>query len=79
MVAKGTQLKDLIDMAVRAEASAKLDAIWVGNSILSKPRLECIPLLGAIARHTSQLRLGVACMATIAQRGRVVGVETLES
>jgi hypothetical protein len=49
VVTKGTQPKDLIDMAVRAEASGNLDAVWVGDSILSKPRLECIPLLGAIA------------------------------
>src|SRR5262245_62106188 len=72
VVTKGTQPKDLIDMAIRAEASAKLDAVWVGDSILSKPRLECIPLLGAIAGHTSRLRLGVACMATIAQRNPVL-------
>jgi len=72
VVTKGTQPKDLIDMAVRAEASARLDAVWVGDSILSKPRLECIPLLGAIAGHTSRLRLGVACMATIAQRNPVL-------
>ena len=72
VVTKGTQPKDLIDMAVRAEASGNLDAVWVGDSILSKPRLECIPLLGAIAGHTSRLRLGVACMATIAQRNPVL-------
>jgi alkanesulfonate monooxygenase SsuD/methylene tetrahydromethanopterin reductase-like flavin-dependent oxidoreductase (luciferase family) len=72
VVTRGTQPKDLIDMAVRAEASGRLDAVWVGDSILSKPRLECIPLLGAIAGHTSRLRLGVACMATIAQRNPVL-------
>ena len=66
------QPKDLIEMAVKAEASGRLDAVWVGDSILSKPRLECIPLLGAIASHTSRLRLGVACMATIAQRNPVL-------
>jgi alkanesulfonate monooxygenase SsuD/methylene tetrahydromethanopterin reductase-like flavin-dependent oxidoreductase (luciferase family) len=72
VVTRGTKPKDLIDMAVRAEASGKLQAVWVGDSILSKPRLECIPLLGAIAGHTSRLRLGVACMATIAQRNPVL-------
>src|SRR5262245_7503680 len=72
VVTKGTQPRDLIDMAVRAEASERLEAVWVGDSILSKPRLECIPLLGAIAGHTSRLRLGVACMATIAQRNPVL-------
>ena len=55
-------------MAVEAENSGAIDAVWVGDSILSKPRLECIPLLGAIAARTSRVKLGVACMATIAQR-----------
>jgi alkanesulfonate monooxygenase SsuD/methylene tetrahydromethanopterin reductase-like flavin-dependent oxidoreductase (luciferase family) len=72
VVTRGTQPKDLIDMAVRAEASGRVQAVWVGDSILSKPRLECIPLVGAIAGHTSRLGLGVACMATIAQRNPVL-------
>jgi len=49
-----------------------VDAVWVGDSIISKPRLECVPLLGAIASHTEKVRLGVACMATIAQRNPVL-------
>ena len=59
-------------MAVKAESTGAIDAIWVGDSILSKPRLECIPLLGAIAARTSRVKLGVACMATIAQRNPVL-------
>lgn len=72
LVTRGTPPKDLIDMAVAAEESGVVDAIWVGDSILSKPRLECIPLLGAIAGRTSRVKLGVACMATIAQRNPVL-------
>ena len=72
LVTKGTPARELIDMAVQAENSGAIDAIWVGDSILSKPRLECIPLLGAIAAHTSRVKLGVACMATIAQRNPVL-------
>ena len=68
LVTRGTPPEDLINMAVTAEATGAVDAIWVGDSILSKPRLECIPLLGAIAARTSNVKLGVACMATIAQR-----------
>lgn len=59
-------------MAVQAEDTGAIDAVWVGDSILSKPRLECVPLLGAIASHTSRVKLGVACMATIAQRNPVL-------
>jgi alkanesulfonate monooxygenase SsuD/methylene tetrahydromethanopterin reductase-like flavin-dependent oxidoreductase (luciferase family) len=72
LVTRGTQPKDLIDMAVQAENTGAIDAVWVGDSILSKPRLECIPLLGAIAAHTARVKLGVACMATIAQRNPVL-------
>lgn len=72
LVTKGTPPEELIDMAARAERSGDVDAVWVGDSILSKPRLECIPLLGAIAARTSRLKLGVACMATIAQRNPVL-------
>ena len=42
-------------MAVEAENSGAIEAVWVGDSILSKPRLECIPLLGAIAARTSRV------------------------
>ncbi|MGH7824729.1 MAG: LLM class flavin-dependent oxidoreductase [Candidatus Binatia bacterium] len=72
LVTRGTPPKALIDMAVKAENTGAIDAIWVGDSILSKPRLECIPLLGAIAARTSRVKLGVACMATIAQRNPVL-------
>jgi alkanesulfonate monooxygenase SsuD/methylene tetrahydromethanopterin reductase-like flavin-dependent oxidoreductase (luciferase family) len=72
LVTRGTQAKELIDMAMQAEDTGAIAAIWVGDSIISKPRLECIPLLGAIAAHTSRVKLGVACMATIAQRNPVL-------
>jgi alkanesulfonate monooxygenase SsuD/methylene tetrahydromethanopterin reductase-like flavin-dependent oxidoreductase (luciferase family) len=72
LITRGTPPKELIDMAVAAENTGAIDAVWVGDSILSKPRLECIPLLGAIAAHTSRVKLGVACMATIAQRNPVL-------
>ena len=38
LVTRGTPPEELIDMAVRAEATGAVDAIWVGDSILSKPR-----------------------------------------
>jgi alkanesulfonate monooxygenase SsuD/methylene tetrahydromethanopterin reductase-like flavin-dependent oxidoreductase (luciferase family) len=72
LVTRGTPPGELIDMAANAEATGAVDAIWVGDSILSKPRLECIPLLGALAARTSRVKLGVACMATIAQRNPVL-------
>lgn len=72
LLIRGTSPAELIEMAVRAEATGMIDTVWVGDSILSKPRLECIPLLGAIASRTTRVKLGVACMATIAQRNPVL-------
>jgi alkanesulfonate monooxygenase SsuD/methylene tetrahydromethanopterin reductase-like flavin-dependent oxidoreductase (luciferase family) len=72
LIIREMQARDIIDQAVRAEESGVLDSVWVGDSILSKPRLECLPLLGAIAARTSRVKLGVACMATIVQRNPVV-------
>lgn len=72
LVTRGTPAEELITMAAKAENTGAIEAVWVGDSILSKPRLECIPLLGAIAARTSRVKLGVACMATIAQRNPVL-------
>src|SRR5258705_5306683 len=72
LITRGTPPSELIDMAVKAESTGAIDAIWVGDSILSKPRLECIPLLGAIAARTSRMKLGVALIATTAQPNPVL-------
>ena len=47
--------------AERAEA-AGLDSIWVGDSLLSKPRLEPVATLAAIAGRTSRIRIGTAVL-----------------
>jgi alkanesulfonate monooxygenase SsuD/methylene tetrahydromethanopterin reductase-like flavin-dependent oxidoreductase (luciferase family) len=62
----------LLDMAQAAEHSGRLEHVWVGDSILSKPRLEAIALLGALAARTRRVLLGVGCMATIVQRHPVL-------
>src|SRR3970040_581709 len=59
---------DLIDMAQRAEASGVFDAVWVGDSLLAKPRLESVALLSALASVTKKVRLAVGCMATFPHR-----------
>ncbi len=63
---------DLIDMAVRAEASGAFDAVWVGDSLLAKPRLESVALLSALASVTRKVRLAVGCMATFVHRHPVL-------
>jgi alkanesulfonate monooxygenase SsuD/methylene tetrahydromethanopterin reductase-like flavin-dependent oxidoreductase (luciferase family) len=64
--------RDLIDLAVAAEASGAFDAVWVGDSLLAKPRLESVTLLGALAGATHRLRLGVGCLATFVHRHPVL-------
>ena len=55
-----------------AEASGAFDAVWVGDSLLAKPRLEAVTLLSALAGVTSRVRLGVGCMATFVHRHPVM-------
>jgi alkanesulfonate monooxygenase SsuD/methylene tetrahydromethanopterin reductase-like flavin-dependent oxidoreductase (luciferase family) len=62
----------LLDLAAAADGCNQLHHVWVGDSILNKPRLETIALLGAVAGRTRRVRLGVGCMATLVQRHPVL-------
>jgi len=64
--------RDLIDLTLTAEASGVFDAVWVGDSLLAKPRLESVTLLSALAAATSKVRLGVGCLATFVHRHPVL-------
>jgi alkanesulfonate monooxygenase SsuD/methylene tetrahydromethanopterin reductase-like flavin-dependent oxidoreductase (luciferase family) len=64
--------RDLLSVTAAAEASEAFDAVWVGDSLLAKPRLEAVSLLAALAGATSRLRLGVGCLATFVHRHPVL-------
>jgi alkanesulfonate monooxygenase SsuD/methylene tetrahydromethanopterin reductase-like flavin-dependent oxidoreductase (luciferase family) len=64
--------RDLIDISVAAEQSGAFDALWVGDSLLAKPRLEAVTLLSTLAGATERLRLGVGCLATFVHRHPVL-------
>jgi alkanesulfonate monooxygenase SsuD/methylene tetrahydromethanopterin reductase-like flavin-dependent oxidoreductase (luciferase family) len=64
--------RDLVDITVEAERSGAFDAVWAGDSLLAKPRLESITLLSALAGVTSRVRLAVGCMATFVHRHPVM-------
>ena len=43
---------------------AGFDSVWVGDSLLDRPRLEPISLLGHLAASTDEVKLGTGCMIT---------------
>jgi alkanesulfonate monooxygenase SsuD/methylene tetrahydromethanopterin reductase-like flavin-dependent oxidoreductase (luciferase family) len=65
-------VRDLLDLTVEAETSGAFDTVWVGDSLLAKPRLESVTLLSTLAGVTSRVRLGVGCMATFPHRHPVM-------
>jgi alkanesulfonate monooxygenase SsuD/methylene tetrahydromethanopterin reductase-like flavin-dependent oxidoreductase (luciferase family) len=62
----------LVELAEIADRSGAIDGIWVGDSLIGNPRVESISLLSAIAARTKRVRLGAACMASIALRDPVL-------
>ncbi len=61
-------MDDVLDMAVMAEASGAFHGIWVGDNILSKPRVESMITLSALATRTERLTLGTVCLASFPLR-----------
>ena len=64
--------RDLFDISVAAESAGVFDTLWVGDSLLAKPRLESVTLLSALAGVTSRMRLAVGCLATFVHRHPVM-------
>jgi len=72
VVLGAVKARDLLDIAVEGEGSGVFDAVWVGDSLLAKPRLESVTLLSALAGVTERVRLAVGCMATFVHRHPVM-------
>ena len=51
----------LLALAQQAE-EAGLDSVWVGDSLTSKPRLEPLATLAAVAMRTERIKLGTAVL-----------------
>ena len=58
------EIDELIECAAVAEQSGVFESVWVGDSLIHKPRLEAITMLAALATHTKKVRLGTICMAS---------------
>lgn len=65
-------LPDLIKAAKTAEESGYFHGVWVGDNLLSKPRVEAIVTLSAIAAHTQRVTLGTICLASFPLRDPIL-------
>lgn len=54
----------ILALADRAEALG-LDSVWIGDSLLAKPRHEPLAMLAAIAGRTRRLKLGTAVLLPV--------------
>lgn len=63
---------ELLDLAQLADASEGFDAVFVGDNLFARPRLESIVLLSAVAARTRRVKLGVACMASFPLRSPIL-------
>ena len=66
---------EMLELARAADRNPWFDSVWVGDSVMAKPRPESLTLLGALAGATSRVRLGVGCMASFPLREPVVFAE----
>ena len=67
-----TDVDDLIETAVAAEESGVFESVWVGDSLIHKPRLDSIVMLSAAATRTEKVRLGTICLASFPVRHPVL-------
>jgi alkanesulfonate monooxygenase SsuD/methylene tetrahydromethanopterin reductase-like flavin-dependent oxidoreductase (luciferase family) len=63
VITGATTVDEMLALAEKAE-TAGWDSVWVGDSILAKPRLDSLVLLGALAARTKRVKLGPACFAS---------------
>jgi|ERR1051326_5257599 alkanesulfonate monooxygenase SsuD/methylene tetrahydromethanopterin reductase-like flavin-dependent oxidoreductase (luciferase family) len=67
-----TTPEQMLKMAHIADESDVFQSVWVGDSLLGKPRMESIALLGGVAARTQRVRIGPACMASFPLRDPVL-------
>jgi alkanesulfonate monooxygenase SsuD/methylene tetrahydromethanopterin reductase-like flavin-dependent oxidoreductase (luciferase family) len=61
MAQEAPDFRQILDLAERAEALG-FDSVWVGDSVLARPRLEALTTLGAVAARTKRVKLGTAVL-----------------
>jgi alkanesulfonate monooxygenase SsuD/methylene tetrahydromethanopterin reductase-like flavin-dependent oxidoreductase (luciferase family) len=72
VITGATTIGEMLELAEMADAETIWDSVWVGDSILAKPRLDAITLLGALAVKTERVKLGPACFASTPLRNALL-------
>jgi alkanesulfonate monooxygenase SsuD/methylene tetrahydromethanopterin reductase-like flavin-dependent oxidoreductase (luciferase family) len=67
-----TTPEQMLQMAETAEGSGLFSDVWVGDSLLGKPRMESVTLMAGIAARTTRVRIAPACMASFPLRDPVL-------
>ena len=67
-----TTPEQMLQMSEIADQSGAFQSVWVGDSLLGKPRMESVALLAGVAARTKRVRLGPACMASFTLRDPVL-------
>ncbi len=63
---------EMLRLAATVDGTGLFDSLWVGDSLMAKPRPESLTLLGALAGGTRRVILGVGCMASFSVRDPIV-------
>jgi alkanesulfonate monooxygenase SsuD/methylene tetrahydromethanopterin reductase-like flavin-dependent oxidoreductase (luciferase family) len=64
VVIGASDLEEIRQMATLVDTSPAWDSLWVGDSILAKPRIDSLVLLSLLSGITERVRLGVGCLAS---------------
>ena len=64
IVIGATTPMEMAAMCEMADRSEMFDAVFTGDNLISKPRLDAIVFLSLVAGRTSRVALGTACMAS---------------
>ena len=72
VITGASSLQDMFDLVEAAEEEPAWDSVWVGDSILAKPRLDSITMMSAIAVRSERVKIGVACFASTPLRHPVL-------
>ncbi|MEU3270276.1 LLM class flavin-dependent oxidoreductase [Saccharomonospora sp. NPDC006951] len=65
-------LSELVETGHYADETGLFDSVWIGDSLLAKPRPESVALFGSLAAVTSNVRLAVGCLASFPVRDPIL-------